>query len=360
MKFKTAKKNPIILAFDTSCDETSVAVLEGRKVLSSVVSSQVEIHKKWGGVVPDVARRAHIENIPGAYNEALTRAGIKAEDVDVVATTIGPGLAIDLEIGIRFAKDFAAKYKVPFIPVNHMEGHLMSGLLLNSEGNGKFKDASDENLLPGLGMLISGKHTEIIYFDEFGKYNKLGQTLDDAAGEAFDKVGRMLGFGYPGGPIVEEFAKKGKLGTFDLPIPMERSGDLNFSYSGLKTACLYRLKEMRESGVPDKEFVHDFCRSFIESVAQSIILKLKKSIEDNPDVRAIYGGGGVYKNLTVSRRVAKLAKDYGLEFVLPESKYRGDNAAMIGIAAWRMFNDGEIEEDLNVIEGIDRDPRLSL
>lgn len=359
MKILKNPKLPIILAFDTSCDETSVAVVQGRKVLSSVVSSQVELHKKWGGVVPDIARRAHIENIPKSYKEALKRAKVSAEDIDAVAATIGPGLAIDLEIGIQFAKDFAVKYSKPFIPVNHMEGHLMSGLLLNSKGNGDWKDLQ-KDMLPGLAMLISGKHTEIIYFDEFGKYEKIGQTLDDAAGEAFDKVGRMLGFGYPGGPVVEEFAKKGKAGGFGLPIPMERSGDLNFSYSGLKTACLYRLKDLRESGKKDKDFVHDFCRSFIESIAKSLTIKLKAAFKQYPNVKTLYTGGGVYKNQIITRRIGKLAREYGLNYVLPDLKYRSDNAAMIGIAAWRMFNDGEIVSDEKEFMELDRVPRLSL
>lgn len=356
MKLKDIK-NPIILAFDTSCDETSVAVLKGRMVLSSVVSSQVELHKKWGGVMPDVARRAHIEQIPKAYKEALKRARIKAEDVDAVAVTLGPGLAIELEIGIQFAKDFATKYNKPLLPVNHMEGHLLSALLLNSKGKGAVE--SLDGLLPALGMLISGKHTEIIYFDEFGKYTKLGQTLDDAAGEAFDKVGRMLGFGYPGGPVLEEFARGGQSGKFGLPIPMERSDNLDFSYSGLKTACLYKLKELRESGMKDKEFVNDFCREFMDVVAKSVTIKLEKAIKQYPDIKAIYTGGGVFKNQLITRRVGALAKEYDLKYLLPAIKYRSDNAAMIGLAGWRMFNDGELVEGRE-IDNVERIPRLSL
>lgn len=327
--------------------------------MSSVISSQVELHKKWGGVVPDIARRAHIENIPGAYNEALKRAKITIEQVDAVAVTKGPGLAIDLEIGIQFGKELALAYKKPLIAVNHMEGHLMSGLLLNRNGVGNSVD-QEKKYLPGLGMLISGKHTEIIYFKEFGKYEKIGYTLDDAAGEAFDKVGRMLGFGYPGGPIIEEFSKKGKAGTIELPIPMARSGDLNFSFSGLKTACLYKLEALRKEGKKDKEFVHDFCKSFVDTIAKSIILKLTDALKLHPDVKSLYTGGGVLQNQLIARRLGNFAKANSLLFHLPEIKNRGDNAAMIGIAAWRMFNDGEVITDPAEIELVERVPRLSL
>jgi len=357
--FKTTK-NPIILAIDTSCDETSVAIVKGRLVLSNVVSSQVELHKKWGGVVPDISRRAHIEELPGTYKEALQRARLKAEDIEAVAVTIGPGLAIDLEIGLQFAKDFSNSYNVPFIPVNHMEGHLMAGLLLNSKGNGRVPDLSFTKQLPALAMLISGRHTEIIYFEEFGKYKKLGWTLDDAAGEAFDKVARMLGLGYPGGEIMEEFSKKGKSGIIELPVPMAKSKDMNFSYSGLKTAALYKLKKLREDGVKDKDIIHNFAKSFVNSVAISITNKLKMAFIEYPEIKSLYIGGGVSKNQLIGRRISKLAKEYNAEFILPDLRFRSDNASMIGIAAWRMFNDGLYLIDQSKIEEIERIPRYSI
>jgi len=355
-----AKQSPIILAIDTSCDETSVAIVKGRRVLSNVVSSQVELHKKWGGVVPDISRRAHIEELPGTYKEALQRAQLKAEDIEAVAVTIGPGLAIDLEIGLQFAKDFANSYNVPFIPVNHMEGHLMSGLLLNSKGNGRVSKLDKNKHIPALAMLISGKHTEIIHFTEFGKYKKLGWTLDDAAGEAFDKVARMLGLGYPGGEIMEKFSKKGRYNKIELPIPMAKSKDMNFSYSGLKTAALYKLKKLREDGIKDKDIIHDFAKSFVNSVAVSITNKLKIAFEEYPDIKSLYIGGGVSKNQLIGRRIAKLVKEYNAEFVLPDQRFRSDNASMIGIAAWRMFNDGQYLTDVVKIEEIERIPRYSI
>jgi N6-L-threonylcarbamoyladenine synthase len=350
------RSNPIILAIDTSCDETSVAVLEGRKVLSSIRNSQVDIHAQFGGVVPDVARRAHEENIQGVYEEALRRSKKTIEDIEYVAVTIGPGLAIDLEVGINFAKEISLENKIPFVAVNHMEGHLLSPLLLNSKGNGE----EVEGIFPALALLVSGKHTEIIYVKEIGMYEKLGETLDDAAGEAFDKVGRMLDFGYPGGPVVSEFAKRGKVGEIVLPIPMERSGDLNFSFSGLKTAALYKTKELRELHEKDSVWVYDFCRAFVDSVTTSLTQKLSVAIESYPKVRSVLVGGGVFQSEELLKRVGKTVRNYNLKFLFPRKEYRGDNAAMIGIVANYKIQRGEFIKDRKEIEEIDRVPRLSL
>lgn len=358
---RSMSKESLILAFDTSCDDTSVAVLEGRKVLSSVVSSQVEIHAQWGGVVPDIARREHEKNIPIVYEEALRKAKVVIEDIQYIACTYGPGLAIDLEVGLKFAKDLAIQHCIPFIPVNHMEGHLLSGLLLNSKGNGLVKsDAEVEKLFPALGLLISGKHTELVYVEEIGKYRKLGETLDDAVGEAFDKVGRMLNFGYPGGPTLTEFAKRGRSGVFDFPIPMKQSGDLNFSYSGLKTAALYKTKELREQYRKDSEWVYDFCRCFLDAIIESLSIKLRSAIEENPEVRSLFVGGGVFNSEEIVRKIGNLAREHGLKFLCPEIEYRGDNAAMIGIVAhFSISKNRDIIKCSKDIESIDRDPRLS-
>lgn len=354
-------KDKLILAIDTSCDETSVAILNGRKVLSSVRATQEDLHRKWGGIVPDIARRAHIENIPGTYKEAMKRASVEINDIDYIAVTYGPGLAIDLEVGLEFGKELAIKNSIPFIPVNHMEGHLLSSLSLNSKGNGKISDKELNELFPALGLLISGKHTEIIYVEDIGKYRKIGYTLDDAAGEAFDKVGRMLNFGYPGGPVVSEFAKKGDTGVIPLPIPMEKSEDYNFSYSGLKTACLYRLKELREGSKKESEWSSDFCRSFVESVIRSIEIKLKRAINDHPEVRAVLTGGGVLQCEALARRIGSLVRKEGLRYLLPKMEYRTDNAAMIGLAAFFSINrkDAVLKTSKEAMK-VDRVPRLSL
>ncbi|MHC1716334.1 MAG: tRNA (adenosine(37)-N6)-threonylcarbamoyltransferase complex transferase subunit TsaD [Candidatus Dojkabacteria bacterium] len=352
-------KEPLIISFDTSCDDTSVAVLRGRKILSSVVSSQVEIHAQWGGVVPDIARREHEKNIPLVYEEALKKSKQKIEDIEYVACTYGPGLAIDLEVGLNFAKDLAIKYHKPFIPINHMEGHLLSGLLLNSKGKG-LVEGNVNDLFPALGLLISGKHTELIYASNIGEYKKLGETLDDAVGEAFDKVGRMLNFGYPGGPVICEFAKKGKSGNIVFTVPMKNSGDLNFSYSGLKTAALYKSKELREKNIPEKNWVYDFCRGFLDAVKESLRIKLDESIQQNSEVKSLFVGGGVFNSEEIVRYIGSLAKGYGLKYVYSEKDYRGDNAAMVGVVAYYKIIREEYLTKESEIKRVDRDPRLSL
>lgn len=350
------KNSPVILAIDTSCDETSIAVTEGRKVLSSIRNSQVDLHAEFGGVVPDISRRAHIENIQGVYEEALRKAKKTIKEVDYIAATYGPGLAIDLEVGLQFGQKLAIENKLPFVPVNHMEGHLLSALTQNTKGKG----ADDSDIFPALGLLVSGKHTEIIMVKGIGEYEKIGQTLDDAAGEAFDKVGRMLNFGYPGGPVVSEFAKKGNAENIELPIPMKQSGDLNFSFSGLKTAALYMIRELREEHEKDKVWVYDFCASFVNSVVTSLSLKLEEAIQDNPDVKSILIGGGVVQSEYILKEIGKLARSYSLNYLYPEKKYRSDNGAMIGIAAYYNIQEGKELTKKQDIEGVDRVPRLSL
>jgi len=354
-------KEPLILAFDTSCDDTSTAVLKGRKVLSSVVSSQVDIHAQWGGVVPDIARREHEKNIPMVYDEALKKAKVNIEDIDYIVSTYGPGLAIDLEIGLNFAKNLAIKYSKPFIPINHMEGHLLSGLLENSKGKAFTEDVERvKELFPAIGLLISGKHTELIYVKKIGDYVKLGQTLDDAVGEAFDKVGRILNFGYPGGPTLTEFAKKGKRGKIKFPVPMKDSNDLNFSYSGLKTSALYKTKELREEGRKEKEWVYDFCRGFMDAIVGSLVIKLESAIQQYGDVKSVFAGGGVFNSEEILREIGRVVRSYGLNYVYPAKEYRGDNAAMIGLVGYYKTQSGDYLKSKEEIEKVDRVPRLTL
>jgi len=356
-------KEPLIVAFDTSCDDTSVAVLEGKKVLSSIVSSQVEIHTKWGGVVPDIARREHEKNLPMVYEEALKKAKVSIESIEYIACTYGPGLAIDLEVGLNFAKELAIKYGKPFVSINHMEGHLLSGLLQNSKGKTFVKELEnlkEQELFPALGILISGKHTELIYTEKIGEYRKVGQTLDDAVGEAFDKVGRILNFGYPGGPTLTEFAKKGKPDVISFPVPMKSSNDLNFSYSGIKTAALYKSKELRDEGRKEKEWVYDFCRGFLDAIIESLIIKLDLAIQKHSNVKSVFVGGGVLNGEEILRDIGKLVRSYGLNYVYPAKEYRGDNAAIIGLVGYYKVLNKEVLEKRDEIERIDREPRLSL
>ncbi len=355
-------KEPLIIAFDTSCDDTSVAVLKGRKVLSSCLASQIELHAEYGGVVPMIARKAHEENIQKVYEDALKKAKVKIEDIEYICATYGPGLAIDLEVGLKFAQDLSIKYNKPFVSVNHMEGHMLSGLLLNNKGKSFTNDLPEnlDTLFPAISLLISGKHTELIYIKDIGKYKKLGETLDDAAGEAFDKVGRMLNFGYPGGPIVTEFAKKGKDGNIFFTVPMINSNDLNFSFSGLKTAALYKTKELREENRKEKEWVYDFCRGFLNTVIDALTIKLKKAIEEYPEVKSVFVGGGVANSEEILRSIGNTAREYNLSYIYPHKDFRGDNSAMIGIAGYFKILRGEYLEKREDILKIDRDPRLSL
>jgi N6-L-threonylcarbamoyladenine synthase len=351
------KQDPLILAFDTSCDETSVAVVKGRSVLSNVISSQVELHKKWGGVVPMIARRAHEENLQPSLKEALKRARILITDVDYIACTYGPGLALALEVGLDFSKKLALKYNLPFVLVNHMEGHLLSSFALNSKGKGKITNT--EKIFPVLGLLISGAHTELVLMNGFCRYQKLGQTLDDAAGEAFDKVGRMLNLGYPGGPIVSEFAKKGtKDGAKEigLPVPLQHSEDLNFSYSGLKTASLYKIKKLREHCSDDKVWVYDFCRSFVDSIVASLKNKVVLAFAQCSDIKTFILGGGVVNNEKITRTLGLFARQKRKQYFIPHKELRTDNAAMIGVAAYyNILNNKNIIIGKD-IQAIDRDP----
>jgi len=340
------KKEPIILSIDTSCDETAAAVTLGRRVLSNVVWSQIKIHQSWGGVVPNLAKRAHQKHIDEVVDTALTEAEKQGEAIDAVAVTQGPGLAIALEVGIKKAKELAQKYQKPLIAVDHMEGHLLSSL-----GGSNFKLK-----FPSLGLLVSGGHTELVLVRRIGQYRILGQTLDDAAGEAFDKVAKMLGLGYPGGPIISQLAEDGDMTKFNLPVPMIHSQSLNFSFSGLKTACLYKLKKIPKEK-RDKQFLKDFAASFQYALVQSIVLKSKKAIEIYHPKQVLLGGG-VINNPYLCQEVKKIARRFGTTVFIPQDrKLLTDNAAMIGIAAYYKFKRKEFVKD---ISKLDREPNLSL
>lgn len=373
----------IILAIDTSCDETSVAVLDNRRVLSSVVSSQVELHKKWGGVVPDIARRAHKENIGKVFKEAVKRAKIQEKDIDYVAVTIGPGLAIALEVGIDFAKELSSRLKKPFVPVNHMAGHLFASTAINLAGKNPAGIKEDFEIFPLIALLVSGNHTEIIYSKAFGDYEIMGETLDDACGEAFDKVARILDLGYPGGPTITFLAdqyvkdvKSGKLNELvekldmNLPVPMEKSGDLNFSFSGLKTACLYKVKNIKEEiekinkkakvKLKQSDWVKRFCYIFIQVSIKALEIKLVKAIKIKTDAHSLVVGGGVINNHYVVRRMSRIAKENGLLFLAPEKRFRSDNAGMIGLAAYYQVKYSINIVNYNDISEMDRIPNLRL
>jgi len=341
-----------ILAIDTSCDETSVAVTDGRRVISNVVYSQVVIHRQWGGVVPSLAKRAHQEKIDFVINEALKKAKIRIEDIDYIAVTKGPGLAPALEVGIVKAKELATKYKKKLISVNHMEGHLYSPFVQNSKGSPK-----NEFIFPMLGLLVSGAHTEIILWKDHLEYEVLGETLDDAAGEALDKAARLLlGIGYPGGGAIERLsAEVNNEDRYKFPRPMIKINSLDYSFSGLKTSFLYKVREMtEEEKVKNMKYL---ISSFQEAVFDSLIIKLKKAIVQTGYAR-IACGGGVIANQYLRKKLRALVKKYDGEVFFPPYKYlTGDNAAMIGVVAGYKAEKGMFMKDFNSLE---RTPRMRL
>src|SRR3989344_5402649 len=344
-------RQPLILAIDTSCDETCAAVTQGRKVLSNVVASQINIHQKYGGVVPHLAKRAHQAKIEFVVKEATTRSLLADRQgdssLDAIAVTVGPGLAPALEVGIDYAKKLALKRHKPLIAINHMEGHLLSSLAQpNTPGC--------RNIPPrgGIGLLVSGGHTQLILVKKIGQYQLLGETLDDAAGEALDKLAKMLKLGYPGGPIIENLAASGDADAIALPIPMRHSGDLNFSFSGLKTAALTIIQRSPLT----KKFIYNMAASFQKAVALSLITKLTKTI-DEYQPQSILLGGGVISNLYIRRQIRQAVKPYGLPIHLPYSKkLYTDNAAMICIPAYFKYLKKEFLTDLSTL---DRQPSLS-
>jgi tRNA N6-adenosine threonylcarbamoyltransferase len=347
---------PTILSIDTSCDETSVAISSGRNILSNVVSSQVNIHKKWGGVVPHLAKRAHLDKIEPVTKEAILqgRKQINFGTLSAIAVTVGPGLAPALEVGIAFAKKLSLKHQKPLIAINHMEGHLLSSLALNSKGKHPSHKGSEPLCsFPAIGLLVSGGHTQLVLVKKIGQYQLLGQTLDDAAGEALDKLAKMLKLGYPGGPIIEILAKKGDPKAIELPVPMQHSKDLNFSFSGLKTAAMYQIKAV--GTVPTVKYTQDMAASFQQAVATSLTTKLKKAINQYSP-KAILLGGGVFSNLYIRNQVRSSVKSFNLPLHLPYSKKLfTDNAAMICIPAYYKYLKKDFVKNINKL---DRQPNL--
>jgi len=350
-------KKPIyILSIDTSCDETSVAITKDLSILSNVISTQVELHKIWGGVVPDIAKRAHQERIDfvieKAFNNATRQAGrrLSGEDIDAVAVTFGPGLAIALEVGINEAKELAQKYDKPLIAVNHLEGHMLSAIARNAKGGKGLAIKSMK--YPSLGVIISGKHTELVLINALGSYEIIGETLDDAIGEAYDKVGRMLDLGYPAGPIVTEFAKRGDRSKFIFPIPMTKNKELNFSYSGLKTAVYYLIKKFPSKLT--KTDVYDISASFEYSAAKHLVEKIELAIiKNNP--KAILVGGGVASSPTIRKKIREVASKYDLKTYFPFSKkLYMDNAGMIGIVAYLKYLDKEFIVNSTILDRVPR------
>jgi len=332
-----------ILAIETSCDETSAAVVkDGREILSNVIASQVEFHKKYGGIVPELASRKHIEVIAAVVNQALADAKIPLKKIDAVAATFGPGLVGSLIVGLNYAKAIAYALKKPFIPVNHIEGHIYANFLETRDARREMRKV--HLAFPFICLVVSGGHTQLILMKDHSKYETLGRTRDDAAGEAFDKVARFLEIGYPGGPVIDEMSKKGDPKAIDFPRAMlarRSSGNwrngggmdegYDFSFSGLKTAVVNYVKR---NGMPKK--LPDLVASFQQAAVDILVAKTIQAAR-NKKVKWIALAGGVSANSRLREDLKRRAKEEGLEISIPPLKLCTDNAAMIGSAAYYLI-----------------------
>ena len=328
----------VVLAIETSCDETAVAVLRApREILASEIASQVELHKQYGGVVPEVASRNHLPRIRPLTEAALRRSGCSLAEIDCVAATRGPGLLTSLLVGYGAAKGLAIGLGKPFIGINHLEGHLLSPFL-----------QGDDRPSPSVGLIVSGGHTSLVRLTDVASYTLIGRTLDDAAGEAFDKVAKLLELPYPGGPEIDRLAKLGDPKKFDLPRSMLNSGDFNFSFSGLKTAVRYLLPKL------EGDFQADLCASFQEAVVDILVQKTIRAAKSF-GMKLVTVSGGVSANSRLRSKMMTATAAAGLELKLASPLLSTDNAAMIAYAAMERYLLG-YRSDLSE----DADPNLKL
>src|SRR3954454_6975978 len=309
----------LLLAIETSCDDTCAAVLDGARILSNVISSQAKAHEGFGGVVPEVAARHHLELVEPVVEAALQEAGVTLDDIEAVAATVGPGLIGALLVGISAAKGIAAARRLPFIPVDHLQGHVAANFLEPKPLEPPF-----------LCLVASGGHTLLAGVRGHSDYELLGQTLDDAAGEAFDKVARMLGLGYPGGPALEKLAREGDPAAFEMPVAMSRDPGLDFSFSGLKTSLVYLCRDLGPDGVEQRRA--DLAASFQAAAVGQLTSKLGRALKQG-DWGAVALGGGVAANGPLREAVARLCEEMGVRLKLVPIALCTDNAAMIGSAA---------------------------
>jgi N6-L-threonylcarbamoyladenine synthase len=333
-------KDIIVLGVESSCDETAAAVVRnGREVLSNVISSQIDIHQKFGGVVPEVASRKHVELVIPVIDQALEEARIKLEDVDVIGVTYGPGLVGALLVGLSAAKALAFAANKPFVGVHHIEGHIAANYL-------EYPDLEP----PFVCLVASGGHSHIVYVGDYNKFEIMGQTRDDAAGEAFDKVARAIGLGYPGGPLIDKAAKSGNKNAIAFPRVLFEDGSLDFSFSGLKTAVLNYLNTAEQKG--EKIIVEDVAASFQQAVVDVLVRNVIEAGKQK-GVKNIALAGGVAANSALRSGLKAAAEEYGFSVRYPKPVLCTDNAAMIACAAYYEYRSGSASElDLNAIPGL--------
>ena len=323
---KRNRPNLITLGIETSCDDTALAILRGKDVvLSSVISSQIESHTVYGGVVPELASRMHQEAIMPLLEKILIDSKITdpSKEIDLVAVTAGPGLMGSLLVGVMTAKALSQAWKIPIIGVNHLEGHIFANVAAN-------KDLSP----PFISAIVSGGHTEIVYVKNFGDYELLGSTRDDAAGEAYDKISKMLGLGYPGGPVIDRLAAKGDPSGFVLPTPLSSSGKVEFSFSGLKTAAANIIRSSEKSGISLKK--EDLCASFQKAVIESLVCKIKLAMNIT-GIKKLTLSGGVAANSGLRGRLKEMSSEEKWELFLPPLQMCTDNAVMIASAGYDSY-----------------------
>ena len=326
-------KDIICLGVETSCDETSVAVVKnGREVLSNVIATQIDIHKKYGGVVPEIASRNHVENITFVIEEAIQKSGIKLEDIDIIGCTYGPGLVGALLVGLSTAKAMAFALKKPLVGVHHIEGHIAANYITHRELTP-----------PYLCLVVSGGHSHLVYVKDYTTFEILGKTRDDAAGEAFDKVSRIIGLGYPGGPVIDARAKEGKP---IYKLPRTHFENLDFSFSGVKTAVLNLVNKEKDLNI------NDLCASFEEAVTDVLVENVLRAVE-KINVSKIAIAGGVSANSYLRSRMQKIGSMHNLKVYYPDLILCTDNAAMIASAAYYNYLEGKISDlDLNAVPNL--------
>jgi len=334
------KKDLITLGIESSCDETSASIVKnGREVLSNIIYSQIDIHKKFGGVVPEVASRNHVDKVSQVIDEALEEAKMTMADVDVIGATYGPGLVGALLVGMTEAKALAYALKLPLVPVNHIEGHICANFIAHKELEPPF-----------VCLIVSGGHSHIVYMEDYSKYEILGKTRDDAAGEAFDKVARTLGLGYPGGPLIDKLSKVGNPKAIDFPRSYLEKGSLDFSFSGLKSAVLNYINscKMKKIEINNADVAASFQASVVEVLSEKAIraAKLKK-------VDKLVLAGGVAANSGLRENIASRAREEGLSVYYPPLDLCTDNGAMIASSAYFDYIKGyEADMYLNAVPNL--------
>lgn len=334
------KTSRLCLGIESSCDETAAAVVQdGRQILSNVVSTQTAIHQKYGGVVPEVASRQHVAAILPVIDAALADAGVSLDDLDLIAATYGPGLVGSLLVGLTAGKTLALATGLPFVGVNHVEGHIYANFLVH-----------DQAAPPAVCLTVSGGHTALVHVVDYGVYRVLGRTQDDAAGEAFDKIARVLGLPYPGGPQIEKLARTGNPQAYALPRGLIDEPNYHFSFSGMKTAALNAMNSARQQGTPVSG--PDFAASVQEAIVDALVTKTVRAV-DETGVGCLLLSGGVAANRRLQERLGEAMEQRGVDFFFPPPALCVDNAAMIASAGYFRWRQGEMSSlDLNAVPGL--------